>query len=288
MTQTLCWINEPYSFSHEVYRQLAQRSKVILFDWNPKQNHWIEKEKLKESTYINYSTFLDNPFLSTESRNQLLSYQPIKYSEVVQKKLITEPNAKDYDFELNQLEFIEELIAQGINLANYFNGILYGAKSVSASFGFSQNLRQPGTSKTAIVYDQSLLTFDGISTDGVNYKKPQNTKSEVIVSLLFNEKLLVSEPVVNPILPDDVENRRIGLLTFVFDVLNVFKAIPPLTNGKSKAGAFNIIVPISGKNKPYDPDIVIPLLTAPKALLAVDTDVPLLPDTIWNTRPASQ
>ena len=81
---------------------------------------------------------------------------------------------------LNQLEFIEELIAQGINLANYFDGIIYGAKSISAAFGFSQNLRQPGTAKTAIVYNQSLLTFDGISTDGVNYKKPQNTKSEIV------------------------------------------------------------------------------------------------------------
>jgi hypothetical protein len=98
--------------------------------------------------------------------------------------------------------------------------------------------------------------------------------------LLFNEKLLVIDPVVNPLVPLPVENKRDGLAAFVFDVLTVFKAIPPLTNGKSKAGAFNMIVPISGKNKPYDPDVVIPLLTAPKALLAVDTAVPLLPDTI--------
>jgi hypothetical protein len=98
----------------------------------------------------------------------------------------------------------------------------------------------------------------------------------------------VNEPVVKPLVLLPVEYRRDGLATFVFDVLNVFKAIPPLTNGKSKAGAFNMIVPISGKNKPYDPDIVIPLLTAPRALFAVDTAVPLLPDTIWNTLPASQ
>ena len=108
MTQTICWINEPYNFSHEVYRQLAQRSKVILFDWNPKQNHWIEKEKLKDSTYVNYSTFLDNPFLSKESRNQLLSYQPIKWAKVVIDKLITEIDAVNYDFELNPKEFIKK------------------------------------------------------------------------------------------------------------------------------------------------------------------------------------
>lgn len=134
MTQTLCWINEPYSFSHEVYRQLAQRSKVILFDWNPKQNHWIEKEKLKESTYINYSTFLDNPFLSTESRNQLLSYQPIKYAEVVKNKLITESNAKDYDFELNKLEFTQKqtkelkrtIYNEKVKSASEYHWLVYG------------------------------------------------------------------------------------------------------------------------------------------------------------------
>jgi len=104
MTQTICWINEPYSFSHEVYRQLAQRSKVILFDWNPKQNHWIEKEKLKSSTFVNYSTFLDNPFLPAESRNQLLSYQGVKFSKLVKEGLVKESDAFKYDFKLNPLE----------------------------------------------------------------------------------------------------------------------------------------------------------------------------------------
>lgn len=134
MTQTICWINEPYNFSHEVYRQLAQRSKVILFDWNPKQNHWIEKEKLKESTYINYSTFLDNPFLSTESRNQLLSYQPVKYSEVVKEQLITEAEAINYDFEANVREFTPKQLKElkrtiyneKVKSASEYHWLVYG------------------------------------------------------------------------------------------------------------------------------------------------------------------
>ena len=33
MTQDICWINEPYNFSHEVYKQLSQRTaKYIIFD----------------------------------------------------------------------------------------------------------------------------------------------------------------------------------------------------------------------------------------------------------------
>ena len=112
MTQSICWINEPYNFSIEVYRQLAQRSKVIIFDWNPKQNHWIEKEKLKDSTYVNYSTFRDNPFLDMESRNQLLSYQSVKYSEVVVSKLMTETEAMTYNLDSNPKELTERQLKE--------------------------------------------------------------------------------------------------------------------------------------------------------------------------------
>lgn len=134
MTQTLCWINEPYSFSHEVYRQLAQRSKVILFDWNPKQNHWIEKEKLKESTYVNYSTFRDNPFLKPENRNQLYSYQPVKYAEAIQSGLLTEPEALNYDFEANIRELTDRQIKElkrtiyneKVKSASEYHWLVYG------------------------------------------------------------------------------------------------------------------------------------------------------------------
>lgn len=105
MTQSICWINEPYNFSHEVYKQLAQRSKVIIFDWNPKQNHWIEKEKLKENTFVHYSTFRDNPFILAETKVQILSYQPVKYSKVVINAKIREEEAKIYDTETNPLNF---------------------------------------------------------------------------------------------------------------------------------------------------------------------------------------
>lgn len=88
---------------------------------------------------------------------------------------------------LNQLEFIEELIAQGINPADYFDGILYDTKSRSSKssqdgesipitmLGASAP-KTAGTGKTAIVYNQDLLTPQGVSTDGVKYKTPSNNK----------------------------------------------------------------------------------------------------------------
>ena len=105
MTQTICWINEGYKFSKEVFKQLAKRSQVILFDWNPKQNHYVEKEKIRKNTYVNYSTFKDNPFLSNELRKELLSSQPVKWSSVVLNKKITESEALTYNCDTNIKQF---------------------------------------------------------------------------------------------------------------------------------------------------------------------------------------
>ena len=106
MTQDICWINEPYKFSHEVYKQLSQRtSKYIIFDWNPKQNHWIDIERKKDNTITLHSTFKDNPFCPKESRIQILSYQPIEESEVIKIGLIKKESALIYSIEKNTLQF---------------------------------------------------------------------------------------------------------------------------------------------------------------------------------------
>jgi len=104
MTQTLCWINEPYNFGKEVYLQLKQRSKVIVFDWNPKQRHWVEEEKKQDSTFVNHSTFRDNPFINPESKKQILSYQSVSHSKAVIEKHISYFNAVNYNCSVNALE----------------------------------------------------------------------------------------------------------------------------------------------------------------------------------------
>lgn len=108
MTQTICWINEPYDFSQDVYKQLAMRSKVIIFDWNPKQSHWVESEKAKETTFVHYSTFKDNPFILPETRQQILSYQPLESCELVKNGHLSKNEAFRYDCTLNTMHFEEK------------------------------------------------------------------------------------------------------------------------------------------------------------------------------------
>lgn len=127
MTQDICWINEPYNFSHEVYKQLSQRtSKYIIFDWNPKQNHWIDIERKKDNTITLHSTFKDNPFCPKESRIQILSYQPLAQCEVVLNAQISENTLWNYDLTTNILEFTNRQIKE-------IERCLYNERTESAS-----------------------------------------------------------------------------------------------------------------------------------------------------------
>lgn len=134
MTQDICWINEPYKFSHEVYKQLSQRtSKYILFDWNPKQTHWVNEEKRKENTITLFSTFEDNPFCPEESRIHIQSYQPISHSFI---------KDKDYNIELNKNNYTKKQL-------NELKRCIYNETVGSASlyhwlvFGLGQKSEKP-------------------------------------------------------------------------------------------------------------------------------------------------
>lgn len=135
MTQDICWINEPYAFSHEVYKQLAQRtSKYILFDWNPKQNHWVNEEKKKDSTITLFSTFEDNPFCPLESKLQIWSYQPLEQHSAIINGIATELELRNYDKEKNTLNLTKKqlneldrcLYNESVNSASLYHWLVYG------------------------------------------------------------------------------------------------------------------------------------------------------------------
>jgi phage terminase large subunit len=126
MTQDICWINEPYKFSHEVYKQLSQRtSKYILFDWNPKQTHWVNDEKRKENTITLFSTFEDNPFCPEESRIHIQSYQPISHSFIKDKDYNTELNKNNYTKkQLNELKRC--IYNESVGSASLYHWLVFG------------------------------------------------------------------------------------------------------------------------------------------------------------------
>lgn len=107
------WINEPYKFPEDVFNQLMQRIKgFCLLDWNPKQNHWAEKLKMRERTKYIHSTFLDNPFCPEESRNSILAYQPVSYCQIVIDGKLSEQQAQAYNTTENKLLFSDKEIRE--------------------------------------------------------------------------------------------------------------------------------------------------------------------------------
>lgn len=135
LTQDAAWFNEPYKMSEETFNQIDQRtSDFIIIDWNPKKSHFIEGLKNNPRSIVIHSTFKDNPFCPVEQRIKILSYQPIKFSEVVVSELMKEHEAKMYDLIKNESEFnedqLEELSQCRQNEANGsasdFNWQVYG------------------------------------------------------------------------------------------------------------------------------------------------------------------
>lgn len=105
-TQSVLWVNEPYKFSEEVFLQLTQRtSQFILVDWNPKDDHFIERARSRSDTITLRSTLLNNPFCPVQTKKQVLGYQPISLCSVVVSKHIEEQDAYLYDTDKNPLNF---------------------------------------------------------------------------------------------------------------------------------------------------------------------------------------
>lgn len=135
LTQDVAWFNEPYRISRDTFDQIDQRTSDFIFiDWNPKKAHWIEDIKKDKRALVIHSTFKDNPFCPDEQRTKILSYQPIKFSDIVISGLLTEQLAREYNIEENKICLTERQIKELSrcrenelkNSANEFNWMVYG------------------------------------------------------------------------------------------------------------------------------------------------------------------
>lgn len=71
------FINECYFVPFEIYRQLQIRTKkLIILDYNPRSRFWVDDKVLdNRGTALVHSTFLDNPYLSEQQKQMILSYK---------------------------------------------------------------------------------------------------------------------------------------------------------------------------------------------------------------------
>lgn len=109
----IIWFNEPYSVVEEVFNQLDMRNKdTVIIDWNPKEEHWIENLKKDTRTKFIHSTFKDNPYCPPNQKIKILSYQSVKFSQVVIDGKLTEQDALAYNTIENKLFFTTKELAE--------------------------------------------------------------------------------------------------------------------------------------------------------------------------------
>lgn len=231
----LVWINEPYNFNEEVFKQLLQRNKQILFDWNPREKHFIQDYKLRKDVVTLHSTFMDNPFCPEEARRQLLGYQPILFSEVVVKKLISEQEARIYDFEKNELKFTKKQLNEVLRCkynedtrsASAFHWQVYGlgigAERPNRIFNWKTiNYADYLTIEKPVWYGVDWGKVDPFGIveakyhDGKLYIHELNYKSEneLIKSLTPTQLMQINQ------------THEEGLVMWLFKILNVDKSRP--------------------------------------------------------------
>lgn len=135
LTQDVAWLNEPYKIPLDVFNQIDQRTSDFVFiDLNPKMGHWCDDLEKDPRTLVIHSTFKDNPFCPEGQRIKILSYQPVKWCEIVLSNLIGESAAKEYSITDNKLLFTEKQLKELSrckenefkNSANEFNWLVYG------------------------------------------------------------------------------------------------------------------------------------------------------------------
>lgn len=76
----IMFINEANKTNFDTYRELTSRAKRIIVDFNPNKKFWFHSEVLtRDDCDFLKLTFLDNEFLSTEERGEILRYKKLGY-----------------------------------------------------------------------------------------------------------------------------------------------------------------------------------------------------------------
>ena len=93
----IAWFNEPYDIPKDVFTEIDKRATTcVIMDLNPKEDHWSDELEKRADCKTIRCSFENNPFLPERRKQTILSYKPVKYSNIVQKKLLKEFEAREY------------------------------------------------------------------------------------------------------------------------------------------------------------------------------------------------
>lgn len=177
------WINEAIEANKDDYDQLMQRCDgFAILDYNPsEEDHWIYDNVCKRPrTFFSHSTMLDNPLISKNSKEQILSYEPTEanYAAGTVDKRKWEiygqgRRAKIEGLVFDSFEIVEEIPKY---VKQRFTGI---------DFGYSNDVTAIGevgidVGHNAIYIDELCYRTRMVTDDIVRELKKVNNKRKII------------------------------------------------------------------------------------------------------------
>jgi phage terminase large subunit len=131
------YINEALPIKKEIFDQLEMRCRKFWWlDYNPSlTSHWIfDKVIPRPDVGYCHSTFLDNPFISTQEKNKILSYEPwlpgsyqIVDGDIFYRGQIVSTNNQPPPHPLNSLSTADEFMwkVYGLGLRGAMEGLIF-------------------------------------------------------------------------------------------------------------------------------------------------------------------
>jgi phage terminase large subunit len=174
-------INEAIEASFDDYAQLMQRCKgFAVLDYNPSEmEHWLYDKVLnRPKTWYNHSTFNDNPLISRNAKEQILSYEPTEENY----KNGTVDKRKWEIYGLGKRAKIEGLVFDGFEIIDEIPAWIT-KRFTGLDFGYSNDvtaISEVGIHDNTIYIDELCYQTRMLTGDIIKKLKQVNNERKIV------------------------------------------------------------------------------------------------------------
>jgi phage terminase large subunit len=190
LTQDLSYFNEINEIGKEVFDQIDQRTNEVIFvDWNPSEDHFIDKIKSNHRAILIHSTYRNNPFCPEESKRKLDSYEPTPEN-------IAAGTADDYMWQVYGLGMKAEKPHQIYSKQwTEISKEMYEAIPVDEYYGLDFGSNNPTALVGIKIYERSLYVDEKLYKPG----KEISNLNELLTSLIFPKRATLVADSADPL-----------------------------------------------------------------------------------------
>ncbi|KIO75585.1 hypothetical protein TH53_19800 [Pedobacter lusitanus] len=210
----IMFINEGNKVKFDTYRELTSRAKQVIIDFNPNKKFWFHTEVMtRDDCDFIKLTFLDNEFLSTEERSEILRYKKLGYAPGDTEGYAVNENG--------ELIVINQYWANmwrvyGLGEVGQVEGRIYIWKPCTLSFYLSLNVTEYFATDWGKVDPWAIIGLK--YHDGNLYTRELNYASENEIERNMSPSLLQS---IRGAESGEGDERHDGLVSYMFKKLGI-------------------------------------------------------------------